>query len=170
MVEVARDPEYVNEEIVAMDVEGEAPDEGEGEQWGEWLVGPEVWETDAGRAQLRGDTVGEVTVEDKAGAEKGDVDETKKLLEGVVDKTKKLLDGVVARLGKVELDKESVLPQQEITKEGTAQTETEAAPKLRPFSYDGAADEPSASTSTSIPPERMERLPSYVETDEGEPQ
>jgi hypothetical protein len=170
MGEVARDPEYVNEEIVAMDVDGEAPEEGEGEQWGEQLDGPEVWETDAGKAQLRGDTVGEVTVEDKAGVEKADVDGTKNLLQGVVDKTKKLLDGVVAQLGKVELDKKSVLPQQEITKEGTSQTETETAPKLRPFSYDGAADDPSASTSTSIPPELMERLPSYVETDEGEPQ
>ncbi|KFX86733.1 hypothetical protein O988_09465, partial [Pseudogymnoascus sp. VKM F-3808] len=143
MGEVARDPEYVNEEIVAMDVESEAQEEGAEEQWGEQLVGPEVWETDAGRAQLRGDTVGEVTVLNKVEVEKGDVDETKKLLEGVV-----------AKLSKVDLKNDTVLPQQDATKEGTTQTEPKSAPKLRPFGYDGAADDPSASTSTSIPPER----------------
>ncbi|KAL5353765.1 hypothetical protein ACLOAV_001807 [Pseudogymnoascus australis] len=78
----------------------------------------------------------------------------------------------------------------------TSQTLNEVSAKLARLGYDGAEDdEPSTSTSTStsrststttsasastasstsisasnsIPPERMERLPSYVETDEGEP-
>ncbi|KFZ24721.1 hypothetical protein V502_00782 [Pseudogymnoascus sp. VKM F-4520 (FW-2644)] len=294
MGEVARDPEYVNEQVVAVDVEVEVGEERDGEQWGEemivdvevevgeerdgeqWgeeLVGAEIWETEAGRAQLRGDTVGEVlgevTGKDKVEAENGGRDEGNKMIEGVNEgeveaqpdkaeleedteqprkentkedtvQTEKedANEGTVqsekentkegtaqsqndasaqperevaselAQQVKVEAEQDTVQPQKENAKDGTSQpqqqttkdrpahptnhdtayTLTEVTRKLALLGYDGAADEPSVTTSTStftsttftstnssnassnsIPPERMERLPSYVETDEGEP-
>lgn len=277
MGEVARDPEYVNEQVVAVDVEVEKAEEGEGEQWGEELVGAEIWETEAGRAQLRGDmageVLGEVTGEDQVEAEKVDMNEGKKIIEGVnegeveaqPDKAEPEEDteqpqkentkedtvqseNEVTAQTETELEEGTEQPQKENTNEVTAQSVTEVAPelpqqvkkeaekdtqqpqkentkdgtlhpqqqptkshtahpstdttahtltevtrKLTLLGYDGAADEPSVTSSTStftststatsttnsaassatssnsIPPERMERLPSYVETDEGEP-
>ncbi|KFY09135.1 hypothetical protein V492_05587, partial [Pseudogymnoascus sp. VKM F-4246] len=114
--------------------------------------------------------------ESKLEEEKGSVEESKKTIEGVnADK---------AEAQPVEkAEKDTVNSPHETTKEGTvqpsdsapAQTKTEeATPKLSLLTYDGASDErppiTSTSTSTAIPPERMERLPSYVETDDSEPE
>ncbi|KFY23840.1 hypothetical protein V493_05604 [Pseudogymnoascus sp. VKM F-4281 (FW-2241)] len=98
---------------------------------------------------------------------------------------------VEAQQVNAEAEKNTAQPQKDNAEEGTIHpdnkattttqtTTTEATPKPAPLSsFDGAADErptststsiTAAATSTAIPPERMERLPSYVETDEGEPQ
>ncbi|KFY40785.1 hypothetical protein V494_03323, partial [Pseudogymnoascus sp. VKM F-4513 (FW-928)] len=175
MAEVARDEGYVNETVVAVDVDVEEVAERKEEKWGGELVGAEIWETEAGRAQLR---VPRKIYFGKVEGEKGSVEESKKTIEGVNG------DQVEAQPAE-EAKKDTVQPHEENTREGTAEPEDvapaqtkaeETTPKLSLLTYDGASDErppitsTSTSTSTAIPPERMERLPSYVETDESEPE
>jgi hypothetical protein len=102
-----------------------------------------------------------------------------------------------AKEGTVQPKKDTIPPQTRYpnTDDRTARTLAGATAKLHLLGYDGASDErpttssttsisttsisttsisttsisTNSSTSTAIPPERMERLPSYVETDEGEP-
>ncbi|OBT85387.1 hypothetical protein VE02_05067 [Pseudogymnoascus sp. 03VT05] len=209
MNKVAGEVGYVNETVVEVDV-GEIGEEVKGEGWGEELVGAEIWETEAGRRQLMGGVGGG----DGAGeAEKVDVDENKKMVEGVslgdveaqqvkketekvdVDENKKMIDDAItvnveAPQAKKEAEKPTPPPQPPTTEDRITQTLVGATAKLRLLGYDGASDEPpsstttststsaslsstsissNSSTSTAIPPERMERLPSYVETDEGSP-
>ncbi|KFY70763.1 hypothetical protein V498_10230, partial [Pseudogymnoascus sp. VKM F-4517 (FW-2822)] len=215
-----------------------------GEEWCEELVGAEIWGTEAGMRQLRGEEAAEWKAE-----EKGDVDGGNRTIEGLKEgeveaqsekegpekdtvqpqnettneATTQIEGNVVAQLEKEqaedyadqtkdtaeaqaqkqETEKDTAQLQKQTTKElpirsannSTSQTLNEVSAKLARLGYDGAGDEPSSSTSTStsrststttsgsastasstsisasnsIPPERMERLPSYVETDEGEP-
>lgn len=115
MGEVAGDKGYVNEMVVAVDVEVETVEE-VGEQWGKELVGAEIWETEAGRAQLMGEVAGEGEVE----AEKGDVDGVEKRIESVN------VRDVEAQPDKAELEKDTVQPQKENTKWATVQSKNEA--------------------------------------------
>lgn len=246
MGEVAGVEGYVNEEVVVVDVESAEEVVEKGEEWGEELVGAEIWGTEAGMRQLRG----EVATEWKA-EEKGDVDGGNETIERVKEgevnaqqvkeeaekdaaqpenettheaiahtygnvkaqlqkeqpenDTAQTNGAAQAQLQKQETEKDTAQLQKQTTKElpirsannSTSKTLNEVSAKLARLGYDGAEDEPSSSTSTStstprstsatssgttstssstsisasntIPPERMERLPSYVETDEGEP-
>ncbi|KFY72223.1 hypothetical protein V499_07622, partial [Pseudogymnoascus sp. VKM F-103] len=169
------------------------------------LVGAEIWETEAGRRQLRGevDGVNESEVEAQQVKDEAEKDTPQPQEENTKEVTIQPENAAPAHTeGKVDAQKQAkekaekgiIPPQPSTTNDRTAQTLAGATAKLHLLGYDGASDDrPSStrtsnttsstsasisstsissnsSTSTAIPPERMERLPSYVETDEGEPQ
>lgn len=143
MQEVAKDPEYENEEIVSFEPDDEEEDPVEESKW----VGAEYWDTEEGKAQLE---AGKSEREEawKGTKEKGLEVFEKKDMETAVEKAE-LEAGSQYADGK--------------TQDVVAYKILESAAAAG-VGLDGTCDE------MSIPPERMERLPSYVKTDDSAPQ
>lgn len=210
MREVARDPEYENEEIVELETGDVDVDEEEKVEW----VGAEYWDTEDGKAQLtREDTVKGAASQLESGDGDGNSiapqpqpetgEEDGKALSrksNVGEEGKAQINGEGAGEGveevKVQIDEEDVGEENNTqltgedmegggkgqkvtedtedktqieskTKGGESHTGTEDTANDQHLGIDGAATD---EIDISIPPERMERLQSFVRTDEGEPQ
>jgi len=142
--DVAKDPEYVNEEVVAAEETQEIELEG--------VTGKdsEIWAGDKEEGERENDWKLERVEE--SGAKHEDADGVKAAAEAA---------GKVEQSGADLVDVNGAKAAAATAKEAIEEV-VEAPSKLSPLGSDGAADP----LDISCPPERMEPLPSYIKTDE----
>lgn len=143
MQDVAKNPEYVNEEVVAVEETQEMEFDG--------VTGKdsEIWAEDKGKAERENDWKLERV--EKSGAKHADADGVKAAEAA----------GRVGQWGVEFVDVEGAKAAAATAKE-VMEEAVEASPKPAPLGFDDTADP----LDISCPPEHMEPLPSYIKTDD----